>query len=148
LVDREVFDRRLARLEELLRHLRRAAKLEKETFLGDPMATASTERWLQLASECALDLAHHVIADQGWKTPATYREAFQVLCDEGALSPDSARQMEQWAGLRNVLVHLYLEVDHERLYEILQGDLDQLERFAAEISLVVDQPRRPDGRKQ
>ena len=109
------------------------------------MATASTERWLQLASECALDLAHPVIADQGWKTPNTYREAFQVLRDEGALSPHLAHQMEQWAGLRNVLVHLYLEVDHERLYEVLQRDLDELERFAAEIRLVADQPRRPDG---
>jgi uncharacterized protein YutE (UPF0331/DUF86 family) len=47
--------------------------------------------------------------------------------------------------LRNVLVHLYLEVDHERLYEMLQRDLDQLERFAADITRVVDQPRHPDG---
>jgi uncharacterized protein YutE (UPF0331/DUF86 family) len=140
LVDREVFDRRLARLEQLLRHLRRAADLDKKTFLGDPMATASTERWLQLASECALDLAHHVIADRGWKTPSTYREAFQILCDEGALSPDLAAQMKQWAGLRNVLVHLYLEVDYERLYEILQRDLDQLEDFAAGMRRAVDEP--------
>jgi hypothetical protein len=65
LVDREIFDRRLACLEEMLRHLRRAAKIEKKTFLGDPMVTASTERWLQLASECAPDLED--LAEHGFR---------------------------------------------------------------------------------
>lgn len=36
--------------------------------------------------------------------------------------------------MRNVLVHLYLEVDQEILYDVLQRDLDQLERFAAAVA--------------
>lgn len=54
------------------------------------------------------------------------------------LDSECARQMEQWAGLRNMLVHVYLEVESERLYRILQEDLNQLERFAAEISRAAD----------
>jgi uncharacterized protein YutE (UPF0331/DUF86 family) len=42
--------------------------------------------------------------------------------------------MEEWAGLRNVLVHLYLDVDQRRLYEILTEDLDQLELFAEAVT--------------
>ena len=38
--------------------------------------------------------------------------------------------MAGWAGLRNLLVHLYLDVDHALLFEILGRDLDQLEAFA------------------
>ena len=89
---------------------------------------------MQVAAECCLDLAHHLIADQGWKTPSTYREAFEILHKENVLDRETARQMALWAGLRNVLVHLYLEVEPERLYQILQEDLDQLESFAAQIS--------------
>jgi uncharacterized protein YutE (UPF0331/DUF86 family) len=33
-----------------------------------------------------------------------------------------------------VLTHLYLEVDHERLYEILRGELDDLASHAAALS--------------
>ncbi len=138
MVDRDVFDQRLAKLEDLLRQLRRLATIEKEAFLADDMMRASAERWLQLAAECSLDLAHHLIADRGWKTPATYREAFAILHEEAVLDSECARQMQLWAGLRNVLVHLYLEVEAERLYQILKEDLDQLECFAAAVSRAAD----------
>jgi uncharacterized protein YutE (UPF0331/DUF86 family) len=140
LVDRDVFDRRLAKLEQLIRELRSIAAAGRESYLADRTMQASAERWLHLAAECALDLAHHVIADRGWKTPGSYREAFRILEEEGILTAARAREMEGWAGLRNVLVHLYLDVDQERLYEILTLDLDQLEAFAADISRAVSGP--------
>jgi uncharacterized protein YutE (UPF0331/DUF86 family) len=134
LVDREVFDQRLAKLEELLRDLRLLARHDREHFLADRGLQAQAERWLQLCAECALDLAHHLIAERGWKTPATYREAFEILRSEGVLDAELAEQMQGWAGLRNVLAHLYLEVDHARLYAILRDDLDQLERYARALA--------------
>jgi uncharacterized protein YutE (UPF0331/DUF86 family) len=80
-----------------------------------------------------------LIADRGWRTPSTYREAFQVLEEKGVLDSEMTRNMEEWAGLRNVLVHLYLEVDQRILYDILTRDLDQLERYAEALSKAVDE---------
>lgn len=134
LVDREVFDRRLGKLEELLRDLRALARGDRATFLADRGLQAQAERWLHLAAECALDLAHHLIAERGWKTPTTYREVFEVLRAERVLDARLSERMQAWAGLRNVLTHLYLEVDHARLYEILRGELDDLESYAAALS--------------
>jgi uncharacterized protein YutE (UPF0331/DUF86 family) len=94
LVDREVFDRRLGKLEELLRDLRRLSASDRTLFLTDRGLQAQAERWLQLAAECALDLAHHLIADRGWKTPATYREAFEILRAEGVLDTRLSEQMQ------------------------------------------------------
>ena len=131
MVDRDVFDRRLTRLEGLLENLRRLAAAECGLFLSDKALQAQAERWLHLASQCAIDLAHHLIADRGWSTPATYREAFAILQREGVLSTGLAAQMERWAALRNVLVHLYLEIDYEILFDILKNDLDQLASYAA-----------------
>ena len=74
-----------------------------------------------------------MIADRGWKTPATYREAFEILRAEGVLDAGLADQMQGWAGLRNILTHLYLEIDHARLYEILSGELRQLESYAVAV---------------
>lgn len=56
-------------------------------------------------------LAHHLIADRGWKTPSTYRETSQILTHERALDPALAEQMQIWAGLRNVLVTTDLRRD-------------------------------------
>lgn len=133
MVDRETFDRRLGKLEQLLRDLRGLQGFDRATFRTDRGLQAKAERWLQLAGEASIDLATQLIADRGWRLPSNYREAFRVLAEEDVLEPELAEQMEGWASLRNVLVHLYLEVDHDRLHEILNHELDQLERYAAAV---------------
>jgi uncharacterized protein YutE (UPF0331/DUF86 family) len=140
LVDRETFDRRLAKLEQLLRDLRGFATVDEGAFLRDRGLQAQAERWLHLAAECCVDLAHHLIADRGWRTPATYREAFEILRDEGVLRAELAAQMSGWAGLRNVLVHLYLDVDHALLHRVITLELDQLEQYARSLATFVGPP--------
>jgi len=103
LVDREVLDRRLARIEELLTRLRQLAGIQREEYLRDPGLQAQAERWLQLCAESVLEVAAHVIADSGLRTPTTHRESFRILAESGVLEEALARQMERWAGLRNVL---------------------------------------------
>jgi uncharacterized protein YutE (UPF0331/DUF86 family) len=137
LVDRDVFDRRLAKLEELLRDLRRIAPRTEEArraFLADRGLQAQSERWLQLAAECCIDLANHVIADHGWRSPASYRESFAILRENGVIDESLAVAMAGWAGLRNVLTHLYLQVDHARIADVLANELDQLDAFAAAVA--------------
>lgn len=131
MVDRDTFDRRLAKLEELLRDLRRLRAVSLEEFLRDRGVQAQAERWLQLAAERAIDLANQLIAERGWRTPRAYREAFAVLREEAVLDTDLAGSMERWAGLRDALTHLYLDLDQRRIHDVLQHGLDELERFAA-----------------
>jgi len=137
LVDRDTFDRRLAKLEELLGDLRRIAPkypADRVAFLADRGLQAQAERWLQLAAECCIDLAHHLIADRGWRSPRTYRETFEILRDNGVLDAELCAAMQGWAGLRNVLAHLYMDVDHARICDVLEHELDQLDRFAVAVA--------------
>jgi len=121
----------------LLRDLRSLAETARDDYLRDRRLHAQAERWLQLAAECVLDIAHHLIADRGWRTPSSYRDAIGVLAESGALDEELASQLVRWAGLRNVLVHVYIDIDHERIFEILQSDLDQLQRFAEAVTRTV-----------
>jgi hypothetical protein len=109
LVDRDAFDRRLAKLEELLGDLRRIAPKSP----GDRNA---------------------FLADRGWRSPRTYRETFEILRDHGVLDAELCVAMQGWAGLRNVLAHLYIDVDHARICGVLERELDQLDRFAAAVA--------------
>ena len=84
-------------------------------------------------------MANHVIADRGWQQPRTYRDAFTILAEHGILTTSLADRMAGWAGLRNILVHLYLEVDHERLYTILQEELEDLESFGKSMTALLDE---------
>lgn len=139
MVDRDTFERRLCKLEELLRDLRQLARIDRERFLEDRGLQAQAERWLQLAAECVVDLAFQLIADRGWSTPETKREAFETLERQGVISPELADDLAAWAGLRNVLVHLDLKIDHSQLYRTLTGELDQLEDFARALALRLEE---------
>ena len=136
MVDRNVFDRRLARLARLLRNLRTLTDLDRDTFLTDEAVQAQAERWTHLAVECAIDLANHLIADHGWTSPTTNKETFQILGEKGVLGAALASRMEGWAGLRNILVHLYLDVDHGLLFDILASDLDEIESYVLALSQI------------
>jgi uncharacterized protein YutE (UPF0331/DUF86 family) len=72
-----------------------------------------------------------VIAEQGYREATTYRDAISILREEGILGPDLAARLSDWMGFRNVLVHLYLEIDHGRVYEAIEQDLGDLEAFAS-----------------
>ncbi len=54
-----------------------------------------------------------------------------MLCQEGMLDADLSARLKSWMGLRNLLVHLYLEVDHGRIYDTIAEDLGDLEAFAS-----------------
>ena len=79
MVDREVFERRLSRLETLIRDLRGLAGRPDDAFLSDRGLQAQAERWTHLAVECRFDLANPLIVDRGRPTPDTYRDAFRTL---------------------------------------------------------------------
>lgn len=134
MVDRRKLSSRLDALEGYLLELRSFRSISREEFLKNPSVHHLAERYLHLACECVLDIAQHVIADEGYRQASMYRDAMAVLEEEGLLEPGLAGRMKNWVGFRNVLVHLYLEIDHGRVYEAIQHDLGDLEEFAAAMS--------------
>jgi len=61
----------------------------------------------------------------------------EVLAEEGVIDKDLAERLKEWMGFRNVLVHLYLEIDHGRSYRAIQEDLGDLERFASNMARLI-----------
>jgi uncharacterized protein YutE (UPF0331/DUF86 family) len=136
-VEAEIFDRRLERLEQTIADLRGIATMPAKALVADRALQAQAERWTQVAVEASIDLANHLIAARGWTTPATYRDAFRILAQHGVIDDAAAQKMAGWAGLRNIIVHLYLDVDHVRLHEVLVNELDDLLEFAAALARTI-----------
>jgi uncharacterized protein YutE (UPF0331/DUF86 family) len=119
----------------------RLAARSDEELRGDFALMGAVQHFLQLAIETALDLGSHVISSEGYEPPSAYADIFRVLRDEGVVDPALAERLMAMARFRNVLVHLYAEVDETRVLRILRtsvGDLDDLiqllrRRFAQEL---------------
>lgn len=134
MVDRRKLSSRLEALESYLVELRTFQSVGREEFVREPALHHLAERYLHLACECVLDIAQHVIADEGYPQASTNKATMDVLQEEGILDPELAERMRRWMGFRNVLVHLYVDIDHGQSYDAIRNDLGDLEEFAAAVS--------------
>jgi uncharacterized protein YutE (UPF0331/DUF86 family) len=129
MVDRDVVARRLLALNESLTELARKEAGDANALATDSVLRAAVERWLQIAIEAAIDIASHVVADEGWTPPGTGREAFLVLASHGRIALDLAERLGLAVGVRNVLVHDYVSVDLATLARTVRDDLGNLREF-------------------
>ena len=132
MADTEVVGRRLREIGRRLGALREIHDHGESVFLADPALQAQAERHLQLALQCTIDIALHILAEDTDRTPEDYGTALRELATVGVLDRDLADRLRLAAGLRNVLVHAYLDVDPTRIWTHL-GRLGDLENFAQAV---------------
>ncbi len=132
MVDPRAVRLRLREVDRRLGGLRRIQGRGREAFLADPEVQAAAERHLQVAIQGAIDVGAHLLAEASSETPGDYASVFVALARIGVIDDELAERLARAARLRNLLVHLYLEVDPERLWEAL-GSLGDLEALAAAV---------------
>ncbi len=79
----------------------------------------SAERNFHIAIEAILDVGSFLISKKGWPVPSKYSEIGITLAENGVISQDEGRALSSLAGLRNILVHSYSEIDHEIIFSLL-----------------------------
>jgi uncharacterized protein YutE (UPF0331/DUF86 family) len=137
LVDADRASLRLRRLEELVENLEGIREKGEEAYLADPGLRAMAERWLELSVQICIDLATQVVAERSGPTPSGYAGVFEALGDQGLIEKGLAGRLAEAAKQRNLLVHLYLDVDDKRVFDSL-SHLDDLRRFAAFVEERLD----------
>ncbi len=112
--------RRIKRFEKAITRLRMLKeRYQLDSILFDEDALDILENNTRVAVEALLDVGRFIIASQGWEEPSSYREIARILEAHGVLAPDEARLLSGLAGLRNIIVHMYAEIDYEELANIL-----------------------------
>lgn len=132
MVDAEVVERRVREIGRRLAALRSLRAGGRAGFDTDAGVRAQVERHLQVGIQSAIDVAFHILADESDQAPDDYGSAFVLLAEEGVLPADLADRLRLAAGLRNLLVHAYLDIDPDRLWGTLEH-LDDLDEFARRV---------------
>jgi uncharacterized protein YutE (UPF0331/DUF86 family) len=132
LVDVERIRERLELLDTLLPVLEQTSAGGEHTYIAEDndQARLATERALQVALQICIDIGAHLISELGLRRPDDYRGVFKSLADGTVIPRDLADRLGDAAGLRNVLVHDYVDVDDHKVFEALD-QLDDLRAFAA-----------------
>jgi len=90
------------------------------------------------ATQACLDLAAHVVASEGYGTPATQAESFTLLQRHGVIDEALAENLRRMAGFRNLVVHRYADIDPKAVATIVRDRLDDLRGFAARVADAFD----------
>ena len=127
MVRREVLYKRLNQLDEYLVILRGLQRYSQEEFAADPEHYGSAERFLHLAIEALSDMGNHVIADQNLGVVDTYSDIPYLLYEAGYVDETLRETWIKMIGFRNILVHGYLDVDRDIVYQELHSGLTDIE---------------------
>ena len=118
--------------------MRELQPASRDEFVGNGFLSSAGERQLQVAIQAAIDIGQYILSEQGVTGVRDYADVFAQLGKTGLLPEDFAARMAEMARFRNVLVHLYAEVDLDRVYSCIHNDLGDFETFANHIVAYLD----------
>jgi uncharacterized protein YutE (UPF0331/DUF86 family)/predicted nucleotidyltransferase len=127
-------ERRLASLERKKAGLSsRIRGASQEAFLGDEMLQEFAFARLYKITQDVIDLAALLIALEGRIPPAEGPERLEVLGEMGLISPELASRLVSMARFRNVLAHIYEEMDLLRLYRFAREEIRDIDAFVEAV---------------
>ncbi len=114
-LDWRAIEPKLRRIDELLRTLEKWGPFDGRRLREDELHALAVERILTLVVDLAFAVNGHVAAAVLGRAPDSYAESFDLAAETGLVTSDLAAALRPSAGTRNVLVHGYLEIDHEQV---------------------------------
>ena len=124
---------RLEELDIVLRELNRYPDITPESLDANISQRWIIERGLIAAASLILDIADHILVGHFGFYANSYEESLQGLRDKGVISPELFGQIKGLSGFRNVLVHMYQEIDPALVADSLRKGLTAFPEFAQEI---------------
>jgi uncharacterized protein YutE (UPF0331/DUF86 family) len=129
------------KLQLIAEDLGRLASFRQDSFeavVEDFVKLAAVERILERVVMRAIDVNEHLISALATGreeriTRLTYRDTFLRLADLGVYPRDFAEEIARSAGLRNILVHDYNDVDRRIVYGSIRTCLEQYHRYVESV---------------
>lgn len=125
-------ERRLDELSERLARLYALQDKSIDAFYEDAFLRDIVERNLEVAAQSCIDISNRIISLENAQKPRDYYESILRMGELGVLPMEFARRLASIAGFRNILIHEYLSIDWNQVYQHLQ-QLDDLEMFGDRI---------------
>lgn len=109
-----------AQLAEITEELAEIKTLYQEKGYMPTMAYRATERNLQLLVEACIGITKQTLKSLNKSIPTDTRQSFEKLKAEGQDNSDIP--WNKVIGMRNALVHDYLNIDRERIISVIKND--------------------------
>lgn len=138
-VDLAMVSGKLRLMRDLLDDLTATGEVTANRLAHDRMLRHAVERILTQLVDLAVSLNSHVASARLGRAPANYRESFGQAAQAGVIGAALAARLAPAAGLRNVLVHEYTDVDLRLVADAVPLALRDFSTYVAEVARAVSE---------
>lgn len=133
MVDKSLIARKLEKIESYLRQIRSKKDPGIRSFKKDKDLQSIILFNLIQSVQACIDMGAHVISDEGWETPSTQAEIFEILAKQKIITKSCAAKMIRMTGFRNRIVHEYEKTDLTIVHAVWTKHSRDIERFCRTI---------------
>lgn len=137
MIDIDLARRKLSRMNMYLEKLKPIAKKSLKEYKADFYLESSTERLIQLIVKCATDVNNHVVVETQNRPPEDYGISFIKAAEVGLILRELAERLKGSAGMRNILVHEYMDIDDEKVYNAISCALKDYKAYLTQVEQFV-----------
>ncbi|MBI5555955.1 MAG: DUF86 domain-containing protein [Elusimicrobia bacterium] len=138
MIEIDLVRRKLSRLHMYLKELAPIAEKSFPEYKEGRYLKYTAERLIQLMVECAIDINNHVVVEMKKRPPEDYTVSFIKAAEVGLISRELADKLKGSAGMRNILVHEYMEIDDRIVYESIPLALKEYKEYIKQVDAFVD----------
>jgi uncharacterized protein YutE (UPF0331/DUF86 family) len=121
-----------------LERLKPISQKNLEEYKSDFYLKSSAERLIQLIVECATDINNHVVVEMGNRPPEDYSISFIKASEVGLISRELAERLKGSGGMRNILVHEYMEIDDEKVYKVIPFAIKDYKEYIKQVEAFIE----------
>ena len=122
--------------ELLVKYLGDLKKYENCTFDEFMKDHYTIERLIELLVAVSSDIIFHLLSKNGEDMPTTYRTAFLRAGEVSLIDKNLAESLAQAAGMRNILIHDYGEIDYKIVYQSIKEAIRDYSLFLLGIEKI------------
>ncbi|MCI4409310.1 MAG: DUF86 domain-containing protein [Thermofilum sp.] len=125
--------KRMERFNKGLEILEELRNYEIDKFSTDLKLLSIAERNIQVCTEFIVDFSSYILSKLKVAVPDTYREIIRKIREEGIIDENLEKKLQEIVGLRNIIVHMYADIDAEIIYDNLEDIIQTLREAAAKL---------------
>ena len=133
MVDTDLILAKSGSIRKYLNRIREKRGSDSNTFLNDPDRQEIVLFNFQMALQNCIDIAAHIISDQGVGVPGSTNEMLYLLEENGYIDQSLTEKMVKAVGFRNLMVHEYGKIDMKRVFDFACNDIEDLNDFIKRI---------------
>lgn len=132
-IDEDKLENKIILINKNLDKLKELKKLSRKDFLADYRNYDSAKYNLQTSIEALIDIGNHIISRKNWGVPETNADTFRILAEKDVISKNKLSDFVAMSRFRNMVVHLYQEIDEEEIYRIIENNLEDFTYYIKRI---------------